>query len=544
MLRIITLSVSLIALAFSAPTRSSLAANLVFEGPLVAPEAKDQYSDQRLVITLPGMGTAFSWNIGSVHAMYEALDLVRQNQVIFAGDSGGAVPALYFSCRGLSPESIRDAERLVIKFRPEISNEDKYSKLIKLFLKVATEFPDTELMEHIAEVIPDGCRPNLPFIIPVGNSEVIERRLAIWPQSDLDLFSLAKLPFKARPPRTLVGTRVLKHRQMDPFTYWVNETDDHGTPIKHIGKACTYLVSPSIFEVLRKVDEEDRLCDLRLIEDAEDMRVAMRWAVGETTYNDPLGENPKYFQEKNISQQSLVDQGKLLISKAQLAYAPFERLYNGGLIMPGSVVREFIRMNKDFRVLSSGRPYFYDPTVTRKFTISNPMREMIQKLNPEYAAYLRQKTDPMGKPLADRKGEPLWGLPPDGEALFLRGWYGFDVNQLIYLDQGLADLVVPVDPDLKSAERRTGKERRADLPDEIKQGHDSTWACFERKAQCLPPKPGPKLPPQIENSDPDANVVRIPPAPSGYEGELRPKDWRPRLDFKIQRETVAFPWNE
>src|SRR4051812_15965338 len=63
----------------------------------------------KLAIVNVGKGTAVRFDAGIWRAAAEYIPLLRgknQEQIILAGNSSGAIPTLFFSCFGISPETI------------------------------------------------------------------------------------------------------------------------------------------------------------------------------------------------------------------------------------------------------------------------------------------------------------------------------------------------------------------------------------------------------------------------------------------------------
>jgi hypothetical protein len=87
-----------------------------------------------------------------------------------------------------------------------------------------------------------------------------------------------------------------------------------------IGKACTYFATTELFELLAKMPLDQRLCDLRLVENARDMALAIRASAAEPTFYPVVTEDEP---EKLMVGTELGSLGNST-----------ERRYWGGYIMP------------------------------------------------------------------------------------------------------------------------------------------------------------------------------------------------------------------
>jgi hypothetical protein len=540
--------------------------------------ASPRPQEPELLLNLPGMGTAFSWNIGVIHALYEKLSAVRDNRVVLTANSGGAVPALFFSCKGFSEESIRRAEDLVKSFPAEIANEDMKTKFFLILLGIAPEFEAAPLVKAIHKVIDEDCKPNYSVIIGVGNSEVSERRSfenyvpKIRPKTPQAAIALqmgriqsqgligsaarllsGKNLLPPNPTRNIFGrhgnklpVEELKNRYLDQSTNMVYDRQDEDSPFEPVGKVCTYFMSPDQFELYQ--DDEDLLCDLRLMETAWDMRKVMEWAVDEPTY---------FFPGREVDQAKLIREGKLIVSRAQMARAekngvPFVREYNGGIVIPGAPARDIVKKFPHLDAISSGRPYWVEPPDTKPIEIDTVLYNLASKISPQFTTYLEHHKDPVSNPVEGGPRFREYYTPPLAtRTLMLRGWYGFDVNLGTYLDQSLMDVMVEVPEKFITIDKVTGAERNKVLPEEIRMGYEAALACFtgEKKCKPLTADSVPKLPPQ-KGKDAEFNSVRV----KGPDGTLRlmpeqkpptrtvrPVDWRPKLDLPVEEKKIFAP---
>lgn len=283
----------------------------------------------KLIYAFQGKGTSVTWDIGGAKAAYEHIPLIRQESntaglaagdVVITGNSSGSVLAAWFSCRGFSVDSIRDAQGIMSQFPPELVKESTSDKLLEVFaaIKAGQEFgaPINSMIPMVETITGKGsCIPQLPTVIVASNQDINDRRG--W-----------------------LASPIAKTRTFDlgDFSYWETNYSVNNRPYK-IGKICTYFADPVMFRYLTEnMSSEERLCDVRLMETAEDLKLAVLASIAEPTYFLPIAETTD---------------SKLVRYMANgLQKKP--RVYNGGFSMPG-VMQDVKRIFPESKALASGR---------------------------------------------------------------------------------------------------------------------------------------------------------------------------------------------
>src|SRR5205823_3681409 len=108
---------------------------------------------------------------------------------------------------------------------------------------------------------------------------------------------------------------------------------------RYIGKAVTYFVDQSMYDLLSRIPAEERNGDLRLVKTPADLALAILASVSEPSYFDPVTEtNPS----------------KLLVGTEPGDLGPtVTRSYCGGMFM-AMPVQDIRRMVPGLRVMGTG----------------------------------------------------------------------------------------------------------------------------------------------------------------------------------------------
>ena len=283
----------------------------------------------KFIYAFQGKGTHVTWDIGGAKAAYERIPTLRQEtnrtglargDVVVTGNSSGSVLAAWFTCRGFTAESIRDAQTIMSQFPPELVKESTSEKILEILaaIKQGREFGSSinSMIPMVETITGKGsCVPQLPTVITASNQDINDRR-----------------GWLASP---IAQTRTF---DMGDFSYFENRYGANYRPVK-IGKVCTYFADPVMFRYLvENVSSEERLCDVRLMETAEDVKLAVLASIAEPTYFLPIGETTD---------------AKLIRYMAP-AVERKPRVYNGGFSMPG-VMQDVKRLFPLSKALASGR---------------------------------------------------------------------------------------------------------------------------------------------------------------------------------------------
>jgi hypothetical protein len=285
--------------------------------------------DPKLVYAFQGKGTALTWDIGVTKAAYERIPMLRgeanaqgmaAGDVLLTGNSSGAVMAAWFSCRGINADSVKGAEGIIKNFPAQLVKEDAAGKFREVLgaINSGREFgsPTADIVPLVDAVLANGaCVPRLPTVIVASNQDINDNRR--W------LFQSGQ-----------------RSRSFDitDFSY-SRTTSNFSFEKQKIGKICTYFADPVMFRYLTEnMTQEERLCDVRVMENAEDMRTAVLASVSEPTYFVPVEEK---------AEAKLVRFDAPGVTKTH-------RFYNGGFSMPG-IVQDMKRLFPRARAMGTGR---------------------------------------------------------------------------------------------------------------------------------------------------------------------------------------------
>ena len=283
----------------------------------------------KVVLTFQGKGTAVTWDIGVVKAAYERMPILRgeanaqgmaAGDVVVTGNSSGALLAAWFSCRGITAESIQGAQGINSGFPESLVKENVSEKFREILGAISDgkEFgqPMDLIMPLVDQIALDGaCVPKLPTVILASNQDINDNRR--WLFTD------------GRSSRSFDITDFSYSQRKSSLTF----------DSQKVGKICTYFADPVMFRYLTEnMTQEERLCDVRLIENGDDMKMAILASIAEPTYFIPV--------------QDPVD-AKLVRFDAP-GVAKTRRVYNGGFSMPG-VVQDVKRLFPEARAIGTGR---------------------------------------------------------------------------------------------------------------------------------------------------------------------------------------------
>jgi len=262
-----------------------------------------------LLVAFEFKGSMLGYDVGMLSGLYPHLDPDAIGETIFTGASSGAVLTAFFACNGLSKETIAQAENLLPAFDPKIIGEDDPLKIAKVLTGVDPS-QDVRVLDNVLTFATNRgtCVPKHPFAIVASNDEILRDTL----------------PGTKRPALT----KTLNFANMDVIE---NATQ------KNLGKGCTYFTNAAGAAYLTKVPAERRMCDIRLVEDAKDLLLAIHASVAEPTYFKAVEEpNPAAFIERE---------------------PPSGRRYQGGMPLP-AVVQDFKLASPELVSLAAGGNYF------------------------------------------------------------------------------------------------------------------------------------------------------------------------------------------
>lgn len=266
-------------------------------------EERRRFAEAQLMFCFQGKGSCLPYDAGVLHEAYSRLPALRENRVIIAGNSSGSIAAAYFACFGFSDATVKHAvNRLTEGNRDAVRNmENPHTKMSKSIRGKPTEISHENLREYIAfalgverwkdaksldEIVSRStAKPRHPIIIVSCNKEVLEdadagdgRASSRYKEFDLNTLTASWRPevhefYRARPER-----------------FAVDHPDLILSDDRRIGRGVTYFVDRTMYALLSQIPPEERQADLRLIETAADVALAIKASVSEPTYFDPVPE--------------------------------------------------------------------------------------------------------------------------------------------------------------------------------------------------------------------------------------------------------------
>ena len=259
----------------------------------------DSATPPTLLFDFMGKAERAPFDIGVIKAMFAASPTLRANKAIYGGNSSGALLAAYFACWGVSQESIKELEDFLGNYDFEELNVNtaiKQKRIVanKIFgAKVKLEEDHEKIGALIDRILnhkgspPKVCQPKRGIIISATNLDILDTRAYHEGQAPKVPIWLSEQP---NEPEYYALPRLFD-KNNDRTVNWENFNVTKDSKI--IGKACTYFVTQDMFDLLNKLGPEKRQCDLRLIQDVKDLRLAVLASVAEPTFFDPVPEPDK-----------------------------------------------------------------------------------------------------------------------------------------------------------------------------------------------------------------------------------------------------------
>ncbi len=303
----------------------------IFTKPVLTNEEIRTLSEAELLFDFQGKGSSLAYDAGVASRAFEMMRPLAEGKVVLSANSGGSIMAIYFACHGISEETMKRAATILVEGTPRI--RESVEKL-----RTSVENPATKVSAFVNGIIPAigienldpyiesalgidsitdlqkaTCRPKVPFVIVAANYEILDNKSPSFKISfewtDLLDPNVMKKPLKVTS---------LDEKVFDPTNFsvsWKPHTYDFFTSqvktpaglaefqkghpglvlrdTPYIGKSCTYFASPEMFQLLKSIPSEERLCDVRLTDDPKSMALAIRASAAEPTYFKPVPEyNP------------------------------------------------------------------------------------------------------------------------------------------------------------------------------------------------------------------------------------------------------------
>jgi hypothetical protein len=322
----------------------------------LTPDHRKKFADTQLMFCFQGKGSCLPYDAGILHEAYARIPALRENRVIIVGNSSGSIAAAFFSCFGFSDGNVQHAiAQLTEGNRDAVRNmENPNTKFGKMLRGKPTEIGHEELREYVAFALGvknwrdartieeiaarSTARPRFPLVIVSCNKDTLEDA------DDSDGRDSAR--FKELDPDTMMVSwrkEVYDFYRTRPERFAKDHPDLKLGSDRRIGRGVTFFVDRSMYELLRQIPAEERQADLRLVETAADVALAIKASVSEPTYFQPVTDPAP---EKILTADTLGDLGNVR-----------RRTYYGGYIMamPGQDVR---RMLPGIRTFGTGFRHF------------------------------------------------------------------------------------------------------------------------------------------------------------------------------------------
>ncbi len=330
------------------------------------PAIRSRLEKKQLMFCFQGKGSCLPYDIGVLRTLYDQVSAVRENKIIVTGNSSGSILAAYFSNYGFSDANMQYAENRLKNGGIEVIRkmEKSTTKAIKLARGQATELPHAELKEFIAfalgvedwksastldEIVARStAQPRFPVVIVACNREILDNRApgSLLGSRNYKDFDPANFSVSWKP-------EIHAFFQAHPDQFAQEFPDLKLGPTPFIGKACTFFVDRSMFELLKQVPAEERIADLRLMETPADMALAIQASASEPTYFNPMPESDL---SKILSDTQLGDLQNVK-----------KRSYCGGFLV-SQPAQDVKRMFPSMHVVGSG--WMHNPTTARKLLSS------------------------------------------------------------------------------------------------------------------------------------------------------------------------------
>jgi hypothetical protein len=280
-------------------------------------------TDPRLLIAFQAKGINIGWDSGIAKALANRL-AIDPRYVAISGNSGGSLPAAYFACHGLTPESVDRFNRVYANIDRSLVH-DSSSAIEKGFNLVwyskggNHNAPDHGTMNATVNSVIEGCdiAHMQPLLITANNFEPTFRNL--------------------------VG-----NAKRAVFTYPKLDQDHYEIVQDGVAqKTCTYFANRKAMDVLLRPDghsseaqiRRNLLCDIRPIDSMDDLFLAVMASISEPTYFTPIVDpEPERIETWH-------------------GHPLQKRTYNGGFGQ-FNLARDFKRVLPDLRAVGTGRVRF------------------------------------------------------------------------------------------------------------------------------------------------------------------------------------------
>lgn len=320
------------------------------------------------VFSFMGKAERAAWDLGVLREAYASSQSLREGRAILGGNSSGALLAAYFGCWGVSDRTVSGVKQLIAGFNSSALNLDAAGKIRKIFYArmfggdVKLEEDHTEigkLVDRMLYLNGKACRPAGGIVISATNLDVLDSR--VYPGGKAPEVPIWAADQSKANPKAIPPIATTQATSGDKEVDW--ESFDVIKDGEVIGKACTYFVTKDVHDLLAELPRERRQCELRLIENLTDLRIAVLASVAEPTFFEPVVD-----PEPRKILGGILQPGT-------------RRVYNGGYLV-SPLGRDFKRVRPETFVLGTGVKPFpskVDNLLRTWFTMSPNESLKIQK---------------------------------------------------------------------------------------------------------------------------------------------------------------------
>ncbi len=389
MLRLISILVLLLN-SFTAPSALPVVTNPTVEAFKETAVPWDKFD---VALSFVGKGSSVPVDAGVLQALIEKIpSLGDPGKVILSGSSSGSIAAIYLSCFGVNPTSVKKLSDFLVKGTPAINealqvlreSENPLTKL-KNFFTLGKALPTSNLYPYGAAAVglenvsdkeletlsPDmvnkraTCRNEVPVVIVAANQEVLENRLnakatLLNPLTQIDYAKGEIKPGTKFPTR---GDKLIDYSNFSVewksarHKYYAGSEagrKEFATNHPHlnlrkdglVGKACTYFADETAAKLLALVPHEERLCDIRVMKTAYDRVLAILVSSAEPTYYDEITEQAPEKLDLGTGYGGMIEARKIASAQQPIdgtVASSRIRNYWGGFAMP-SVLQDIRRV--------------------------------------------------------------------------------------------------------------------------------------------------------------------------------------------------------
>ena len=305
-----------------------------------------------MLLSIQGKGSSAAYDLGVITRLQKDLPALQSNRVVISASSSGSILATFFCTHGFTEASIAELTRINAGLDRQAirNNENLSNKASKIMSSQPIELSHDVMKETIAgmlgvtsysknETIDQIARRSqvrivVPVVIVAANYDVVNvKKPSLKDYRPLD----REVEYDSY---SVFWTEdAYRMYRADPKLFARVHPDLKLGPTRYVGKACTYFCDQTMFDLLSRIPESQRLGDLRLMTNPSDLALAILASVSEPTYFFPIDDNNP---AKIMAGENLGSLGNIK-----------KRSYCGGFIMP-VVAQDVRRVHPDLFTLNTG----------------------------------------------------------------------------------------------------------------------------------------------------------------------------------------------